>query len=166
MLSKVIAAGEFLAALVTLEGLLLSVERAVVALEVFLAAESAVAKITNEGLGRILSKRLLAPSAVGRSRKGSRGALRSGGGTRIAGISSLVGRLLCVTGLSSRSSNVHDGAGVVFAGVALLHTLIVVAILRSAARGRAGVGRELEGLVLVKGKILVTDKAAVAKGDN
>jgi hypothetical protein len=109
------------------------VERAVVALEVFLAAESAVAKITDKGLGRILGKRLLTPTAVGRSGKRSRGALRSGGGTRIAGISSLVGRLLCVSGLGSRSSNVHDGTGMVLVGVALLHTLLVVAILRSTA---------------------------------
>jgi hypothetical protein len=40
MLSKVVAAGELLTALIALEGLLLSVERAVVALEVFLAAKS------------------------------------------------------------------------------------------------------------------------------
>jgi hypothetical protein len=50
MLSQVVASGELLAALVALERLLLGVQRTVVALEVFLAAEAAVAEITDKGL--------------------------------------------------------------------------------------------------------------------
>jgi hypothetical protein len=40
MLSKVVTAGEFLAALVALEGLVVGVERAIVTLEMFLSAEA------------------------------------------------------------------------------------------------------------------------------
>jgi hypothetical protein len=55
MLRQVITAGELLAALVTLEWLVLSVEGPVMSLEVFLSAEAAVAELTDECFGRILS---------------------------------------------------------------------------------------------------------------
>jgi hypothetical protein len=48
----------------------------------------------------------------------------------------------------------------------LLHTLLLVAVLGSTSRRRAGVRGELEGLVLVEREILVTNEATVAKGDN
>lgn len=54
VLREVVAPGELLAAVGALERLVMSVERAVVALEVFLAAEAARAKSADEGLGGIL----------------------------------------------------------------------------------------------------------------
>lgn len=65
MLSKVVGARELLAAFVALEGLILSVERAVVALEVFLSAEATGAECADERLGGILGQRLLAAAAAG-----------------------------------------------------------------------------------------------------
>lgn len=67
VLGKVVGAGELLATLVALEGLLLGVQGAVVALEVLLAAEATSAKLTDEGLTRVLSQGLLTTAAVGRS---------------------------------------------------------------------------------------------------
>ncbi|KAI6766453.1 hypothetical protein HG531_011675 [Fusarium graminearum] len=170
MLGQVIASGELLATLVTLKRLLLCVERAVVTLEVFLAAETAVAKIADKGLGGILGKRLLASSAVGRSGEGSRRTLGARGGTRVATLSSLVGRLLGVARVGSGSSNVHDGSSVTLLRLSLLDTLVLVAIFRSTSGStggrRAGVRRELESLVLVKRQILVTNEATVAERDN
>lgn len=101
MLGKVVRARELLAALVALEGLVLGVERTVVTLEVFLAAEPAVALLADEGLGGILGQGLLATTAVGGSSGGAGGGVsgigRSGVGTRVvvlglAGGVVLVGR--------------------------------------------------------------------------
>jgi hypothetical protein len=64
MLSEVVGARELLATVGALEWLLTSVKRTVVALEVFLTAELAAAKIASEGLGRIISQRLLATTAT------------------------------------------------------------------------------------------------------
>ncbi len=50
MLREIVTSRELLAALVTFERLVVSVERSVMSLEVFLASESAVAKLTDEGL--------------------------------------------------------------------------------------------------------------------
>ena len=65
VLGEVVRAGELLAAVGALKGLLVSVERAVVALEVFLAAEATRAESADEGLGRVLSQGLLAATARG-----------------------------------------------------------------------------------------------------
>jgi hypothetical protein len=56
VLGQVVAARELLAAVSALEGLVMSVERAVVALEVLLATEAARAEGADEGLGRVLSE--------------------------------------------------------------------------------------------------------------
>ena len=166
MLSQVIASGELLATLVALKGLLLGVERAVVSLEVFLTAESSVAEVTNEGLGRVLSERLLAATAVGGGGQGSRASLRARGSTRVLlGIGGSLGSLLVLTRLSVGSS-VHDGGNsVVLLVVALLHTLVLVAVL-AASGGGAGQGRELEGVVLVEREIFVSNEATVAERHN
>jgi len=64
VLGKVVTARELLATLMALEWLVLGVERSVMALEVFLSAEPAVADFTDKGLGWILSERLLAAASV------------------------------------------------------------------------------------------------------
>jgi hypothetical protein len=69
VLGEVIAAGELLAALVALKGLLLGVERAVVSLEMLLTTKASVAKIADESLGGVLGQRLLAATAVGGGRE-------------------------------------------------------------------------------------------------
>jgi hypothetical protein len=63
VLRQVVAARELLATVSALEWLLMGMERAVVALKMFLATEAARAKSAYKGLGRILSKRLLAATA-------------------------------------------------------------------------------------------------------
>lgn len=65
VLAEVVRAGELLTAVGALEGLVMSVERAVVTLEVFLATEAARAESANEGLGGILGQRLLAATTGG-----------------------------------------------------------------------------------------------------
>jgi hypothetical protein len=64
VLREIVTSGELLAALVTFKGLVLSMERPVVSLEVLLASESTVADVADEGLGRILSQGLLSAAAV------------------------------------------------------------------------------------------------------
>jgi len=64
MLGEVVTAGELLAALVALEWLILTMEGAVVTLEVFLTSEAAVAKLADKGLGWILGQRLFSATAV------------------------------------------------------------------------------------------------------
>ena len=70
VLREVVAPGELLATVSALKGLVVSVERAVVALEVFLTTEAAVAEIADKGLGRVVGKRLLATAAAGRGDRG------------------------------------------------------------------------------------------------
>lgn len=64
MLGEIVTAGELLAALVALEWLVMGMERSVVTLEVFLAAEAAVAELADEGLTWVFSQGLLATSTV------------------------------------------------------------------------------------------------------
>ena len=70
VLGEVVAPGELLTAVSALKGLVVSVERAVVALEVFLTAEATRAESADEGLGRVVGKRLLATAAAGRGDRG------------------------------------------------------------------------------------------------
>jgi hypothetical protein len=56
VLAEVVRARELLAAVGALERLVVSVEGAVVALEVFLATEAARAKSADESLGRVLGQ--------------------------------------------------------------------------------------------------------------
>ena len=65
VLGKVVAARKLLATVAALKGLITGVERAVVALKMFLATETAVAKSAHKRLGRILGQRLLAATAAG-----------------------------------------------------------------------------------------------------
>jgi len=95
VLRQVVAARELLTAVSALEGLVVSVQRAVVALEVFLAAEATRAKSADEGLGGILSQRLLATTAAGRCHRGGAVLVRAG----VDGIVG-VGRLTLVVRLS------------------------------------------------------------------
>lgn len=74
VLRQVVGAGELLATFVALKGLLLGVQRAVVALEVLLSAEATGAELADEGLARVLGQGLLAAAAVGGSSAG-RGAV-------------------------------------------------------------------------------------------
>jgi hypothetical protein len=60
VLVHVVAAAELLATVGALEGLIVSVERVVVTLEVLLATEAVRAESADEGLGRVLIQRLLA----------------------------------------------------------------------------------------------------------
>jgi hypothetical protein len=50
MLGEIVTSREFLAALVTLEGLVMGMEGTIMSLEVFLASEATVADITDESL--------------------------------------------------------------------------------------------------------------------
>jgi len=64
MLRKVVAAGELLAAIGAFEWLVMRVERAIMALEVFLSAETTRAKGAHESFRWILGERLFAPAAA------------------------------------------------------------------------------------------------------
>jgi hypothetical protein len=79
VLGEVVAARELLAAVGALKGLVVSVERAVVALKVFLATEAARAESADEGLGGILGQRLLAAATARGSNGGSGGCLLRAG---------------------------------------------------------------------------------------
>jgi hypothetical protein len=87
MLRKVVAARELLAALMTLERLVVSVKGSDVSLQVFLASESTVADVADEGLRGVFGERLLAATAIDGSclcvstslRGGTHGVVRSVG---------------------------------------------------------------------------------------
>ena len=64
VLGKIVTAGELLATLLAFEWFVLSVERAIMTLQVFLTAETTVAEMADECLGWVLSQRLLAATAV------------------------------------------------------------------------------------------------------
>jgi uncharacterized protein with PIN domain len=66
VLGQVITARKLLTAIGALEWLVVSVERAVMTLEVFLTTEAARAKSAYKRFGRILGQRLLAATAAGR----------------------------------------------------------------------------------------------------
>jgi hypothetical protein len=66
VLGEVVAPGELLTTVGALKGLVVSVERAVVALEVLLAAEAARAESADKRLGGVVGERLLATAAAGR----------------------------------------------------------------------------------------------------
>jgi hypothetical protein len=107
VLSQVVTARELLATLIALERLVLSVERAVVALEVLLTTEATRAKSADEGLGRVFGQGLLATAAVDRdgSRLGgiiNRAVVRAAVTGRLAGVLRLVFGLLLevLTGLA------------------------------------------------------------------
>jgi hypothetical protein len=168
VLSQVIAARELLAALVALKGLLAGVERAVVTLKVFLAAEAAVAELADEGLGRVLSQGLLATPAVNWSVDGSRGTFGARGDVRVGLGGGILGRILGLNSVSfTGSGSIHDGchdAG--FLLVRLLGTLHLVLVIRASSGGRWAGQSEVESLVVVKAQLLVAEAAAVAKRDN
>lgn len=118
VLAEVVAAAELLATVGALEGLVMSVKRAVVALEVLLATEAAGAKSADEGLGGVLSQRLLATAAGGRGRGArvrvviARGGARGGRCGSIAGdrLRLVVGRLRCSAVLRSLDGPLVGGA--------------------------------------------------------
>ena len=84
VLGEVVAPGELLTAVSALKGLVVSVERAVVALEMFLAAEAARAESADECLGRVVSERLLATAAASGSDRS--GVLVRAGGDGVLGL--------------------------------------------------------------------------------
>lgn len=64
VLGKIVAARELLATLVALKWLVVSVERAIVTLEVFLTTEATRAKGADEGFRRIFGQGLLSTTAI------------------------------------------------------------------------------------------------------
>ena len=88
VLRQIVGSREFFSAIGALERLIVGVERPVVALQVFLAAEATRAQIADEGLGRVLGKRLLTATAAGRC---------SGGGLIRTGVASVIGRVRSLT---------------------------------------------------------------------
>lgn len=67
MLRQIVTPGEFLAAFVALEGLVVRVERAIVAFQVLLSAEAARTQRADKRLGRIIGQGLLASATSYRS---------------------------------------------------------------------------------------------------
>jgi hypothetical protein len=133
MLSQIIRARELLATLVALKGLVLSVKRAVVTLQVFLATEATRAQGADKGLGWILSQGLLATAAVGgrsRARRcvGGRVALMTVVG---GGLGTRAGRdgLLTFRGALAVSKTVKVEVGRV-------HAVVVTAVVRERRAGR------------------------------
>lgn len=167
VLGEVVGARELLTALGALEGLVVRVERPVVAFEVLLAPEPAVAQLADEGLGRVVSKRLLAAAAVGGCGNGS-GADVLGVGRALV-VLVLGGTLLLRRGLllgAARgglggSGSHHDR----YAGVAVgaLDSLVLVLVAVLARLGRAGEAAGVEGVGVPE--IVVAGEARVAKGD-
>jgi hypothetical protein len=163
MLSQVVAARELLTTLVALKRLLLGVQRAVVSLQVFLATEASVAEIAHKGLGRVLSERLLAATAVGGSRH-RRIILRCGGVIGVVGgRDSLISVDLLVARLRVASGSVHGGLGVL---PVPLPSLVLVDVGEINGRGWAGERREVESVAIVEAQVLVTNEASVAQRHN
>ena len=94
MLSKVVGSRELLAALIAFEGLVVSVERAVMTLEMFLSSETTRAECADECLGGILCQRLLATATAA-------GWLARLGGSVGSGVSSVT---IVGAGLALRTS--------------------------------------------------------------
>jgi hypothetical protein len=113
VLAEVVRARELLAAVGALERLVVGVEGAVVALEVFLAAEAAGAECADEGLGRVLGEGLLAATARGVA------TLRSAN-SGLRGLGALAGSL---RNLHSRVLGRFGGLVEVGRGIALLAAL-------------------------------------------
>ncbi len=163
VLGEVVGARELLATVAALEGLVMGVERPVVALEVLLAAEPAVADVADEGLGRVLGQGLLASAAAGGSREGRRvdilGA-RVGLGVvlglgRIAAGALLVGRR--GLGLGAARLRVGGGAHGDVARVPLALVPVGVAVL-----ARVGGAKEAVGAKSVTGPKVFLVAAEVA----
>lgn len=90
VLSQVVGTRELLATFVALKGLLLGVQRAVVALEVLLSAEATGAELADERLARVLGQGLLAAAAVGGSSAGRCAIFRCAGrGVAVLGSAAL-----------------------------------------------------------------------------
>lgn len=66
VLGEIVGARELLPAFSALEGLVMSVKRAVMAFEMFLTAEPTITQSADEGLGRVFSQGLLAATTIDR----------------------------------------------------------------------------------------------------
>lgn len=166
VLRQVVGARELLATLVALERLVVSVERTVVALEVLLAAEAAVADVALEGLGRILGQGLLAAAAVGRHGEGRRRLLTSLD-RRLGG---LVGLGVVALGLGAGSLlGVLAGRGLLLGAGGLVVGSDVHGGLARVPCPLAGAGLVvraavvLNRLVVVRGLELVAEKAGLVE---
>jgi hypothetical protein len=160
VLAEVVRAGELLAAVGALERLVVGVERTVVALEVFLAAEATGAESADEGLGRVLGQRLLAATARGIA------ALRRSTGSRLRLLGALAGVL---RDLHSRVLRSLGGLVEVGRSIALLAALTLGLgdsgggvfrdrVLRSGG-GEAAAGKLLIAEALLAEETVVLDKA-------
>lgn len=120
MLRQIVGTRKLLATLAALERLVLSVQRPVVTLEVLLAAETTVANVTLEGLGRVFGQGLLAAAAVGRHRERRRRLLASldrGFGGRVGfGVVALSLGAGCLLGVFAGRGLLLGGAGSLVVG--------------------------------------------------
>lgn len=108
MLGEVVAARELLATFVAFERLVMSMEGSIVALEVFLTAESAGAERADKSFGWVLGERLFATTAVDRL-NGRGGSVRTGGCGMSVGRTYLA--LGCSGGLLRAGGLLLRGAG-------------------------------------------------------
>ena len=159
VLAEVIGARELLAAVGALEGLVVSVKRSVVTLEVFLATEAARAEGADECLGGVLSQRLLATTAGGVTALG-----RSASG-RLRGFRALGGNLrhLHSSVLGSLGSLVKVGGSVallVALALGLRHSsgrVLRDRVLRGGGR-EAATGKLLIAEALLAEEAIILDK--------
>lgn len=91
MLGKVVAARELLATFVAFKRLIMSMKGSVVALEVFLSAESARAQGTDKGFGGIFREGLLATTTIDRLDGCRRGVSAGGRGVSVGGTNLALG---------------------------------------------------------------------------